>query len=108
MSRKTLLNLTLVALVIALSIGLVSATNYYAHLPERLSQHETLVFGQNRLVPGSQTALRVMVRDSRDGAPLQAAQIKVSLQPSSGGPALRPIQRRHQRRWHRRCNLQSP
>ncbi len=88
MSRKALLNLSLVGLVIALSIGLGAVTNYYAHLPERLSQHETLVFGQNRLVPGSQTALRVMVRDSRDGAPLQAAQIKVSLQPANGGPAL--------------------
>jgi uncharacterized protein YfaS (alpha-2-macroglobulin family) len=68
--------------------ALWAITSYVNHLPERLSQHETLVFGQDRFTPGSQAALRVVVRDSKDGAPLPGAQIRVSLQPQGGGKKL--------------------
>lgn len=73
----------LLPLIIA---GLWGFTAYARDLPNRLSQHETLVFGQSRLAPGSQAALRVVARDSRDGAPQPNAAVKVSLRASGGGP----------------------
>jgi 5-hydroxyisourate hydrolase-like protein (transthyretin family) len=73
-------------LILLLALGLWAMTDFYTNLPERLSQHETIVLGQSRLVPASQAAMRVVVRDSRDEAPLSGAAIKVSLQ-SDGGEA---------------------
>lgn len=70
------------------ALGLWGLTDYYANLPERLSQHETIVLGQSRLVPGSQAALRVVVRDSRDQEPLEEAAIRVSLEPDRGGASV--------------------
>jgi hypothetical protein len=60
---------------------------YYDHLPDHLSQHETLVLGQNQLVPGSPAAMRVVVRDSRDGTPLADAKVEVKLRSIEGGGA---------------------
>jgi len=85
MSRKALLNLALVILIIAGIAAAVGLILYYDNLPERLSQHETIVVGQNRFVPGSQGALRVLVRDSKDGAPLENAEVQVALRPKDGG-----------------------
>ena len=45
------------------------------------------MLGQSQLVPGSQAALRVVVRDARDARPLPGAEILVSLSPAEGGPA---------------------
>ncbi len=78
--------LFLIILIPVFIAALYALTTYIDQLPERLSQHETLVFGQDRFTPGSQAALRVLVRDSRDGAPLPGAQIRVSFQPQAGGP----------------------
>ncbi len=72
----------------ALAGGLWFAVDYQAHLPQHLSQHETIVLGQNRFTPGTQTALRVVVRDSRDARPLPDATIRLSLQPPGGGSAI--------------------
>jgi len=46
------------------------------------------VIGQDRFAPGSQAALRVVVRDTRDGSPLPDAQIKISLRPETGGETI--------------------
>ncbi len=78
----------LIGAVLTLVVALGGLTWYYATLPERLSQHETIVYGQNSLVPGSQAALRVVVRDTRDATPLPGAEIAISLKPVGGGPAV--------------------
>ncbi len=88
MSRKVVLTIIALFVVIAGVAGLFAATFYIAHLPEQLSQHETILLGQNRMVPGSQAALRVLVRDTKDGSPLEGAQISVSLRPQNGGKAV--------------------
>lgn len=85
MSTKRLFGFGLIAVLLVLAAGLWAITDYYANLPQRISQHETIILGQNHLVPGSRAALRVVVRDSRDGSPLPGSEIKVSLQPNEGG-----------------------
>lgn len=68
-------------------IGIMSITavsNHYAHLPENLSQHETIVLGQSQLVPGSQAAMRVAVRDSSDSTPIATAAVEVILKAPNG------------------------
>ena len=86
MSRKWFL--IAVFVFVALAAGLWALTNYYLNLPERASQVETLVIGQDRYTPGSQAALRVVVRNRQDASPLEGADIKVSFQPVDGG---RPV-----------------
>jgi uncharacterized protein YfaS (alpha-2-macroglobulin family) len=87
MWRKYLLRLLPVLLLVILIGGLWALTAYYADLPQHISQHETIILGQNHFVPGSQAALRVVVRDSKDASPLANAQIEVALQPAGGGVA---------------------
>ncbi len=87
MSRQTLLRLSPFILLVVLLGGLWALTAYYADLPQRISQHETIVLGQSRFVPGSQAALRVVVRDSKDASPLPNSQIELLLQPAGGGAA---------------------
>src|SRR3990172_8141005 len=85
MSKKVNLNwLVFVAILIVSSI-VVAVSVYYVDLPDRLSQHETIVLGQNRWAPGSQASLRVVVRDSRDASALAGAEVFVSMQPAAGG-----------------------
>jgi len=88
MWRKRLLRLSPLFLLVALVGGLWALTAYYADLPNRISQHETIILGQSKFVPGSQAALRVVVRDSKDASPLPRSQIEVLLQPASGGEAI--------------------
>ncbi len=87
MSRQTLLRLSPLLLLLALLGGLWALTAYYADLPQHISQHETIILGQDHFVPGSQAALRVVVRDSKDASPLPDSKIEVLLQPASGGAA---------------------
>ena len=83
MSKK--LHLSLIALVI-LAIALITGmTLYYDNLPDRVSQHETIVLGQTTLVPGSQAAMRVVVRDTKDASPLPNADISVQLTDADTG-----------------------
>ncbi|MBN1148034.1 MAG: hypothetical protein JXA78_12320 [Anaerolineales bacterium] len=87
MSKRRLIPLSLIV-VGFLVVGLFGLTAYYNTLPERLSQHETIVVGQERFTPGSQATLRVVVRDSKDGSPLPEAKINISMRPQDGGPAM--------------------
>ena len=73
-----------VILSLVLILGVTAVSAYYVNLPENLSQHETLVFGQSELVPGSQAAMRVAVRDTSDAAPIAAANVAVILKSPSG------------------------
>jgi len=87
MSRKIFLVLAVVVVLLGLTGGLTALTVYYQELPERVGQHEAIILGQNRLVPGSQAALRVIVRDTRDAAPLPDAAVHISMRPAAGGRA---------------------
>ncbi|MGC9348920.1 MAG: alpha-2-macroglobulin family protein [Anaerolineae bacterium] len=87
MSRKGRIIFVVALLIIGLLGGLIAGAVYVEGLPERLSQHETIVLGQDRLVPGSSAAMRVIVRDSRDAAPLEDAAVKVLMKPAQGGAA---------------------
>ncbi len=72
-------------LLAALLVGALAALAvYFANLPENLSQHETLILGQNRWVPGSEALVHVLVRDSSDGSPLANAQVEAQLKPAGG------------------------
>ncbi len=81
MSRRLSLSLILIALA---AVALFFIDNHYSNLPDRVSQHETILLAQDRLVPGSQAAMRVLVRDTRDAAPLADATVTVSLKPADG------------------------
>ncbi len=72
MSRKTKF-FTLIIFLFILAGGLWYVNDYYSNLPERISQHETIVLAQDHLVPGSDAAMRVVVRDTKDAAPLAGA-----------------------------------
>ena len=88
MSNKSkLVALILLALLVGTG-GLWTLINHYSHLPERVSQMETIVLGQTRYVPGSQAAMRVVVRDVRDQEPITNAAVEVLMQPVEGGKAI--------------------
>ncbi|MDI7277193.1 MAG: MG2 domain-containing protein, partial [Anaerolineae bacterium] len=59
----------------------------YDTLPERLDRQQTLVFGQTRLAPGTESALRVIVREAGSAEPIADADVQVSLAPEGTGPA---------------------
>ena len=89
MSRKSWLNYGLAAAVIILAIGAVIAFWYISTLPQHISNHETLVLGQDTFSPGSTAAMRVLVNDSADGKPLADAEVSLSLRPiDNSGPAV--------------------
>jgi hypothetical protein len=85
MSGKVFINLGLGVFLLTLIAGLYSLFVHYADLPNRLSQHETIVLGQDRFTPGSQSAVRVIVQDTKDGAPLAGAQVSAVLKAPAGG-----------------------
>jgi uncharacterized protein YfaS (alpha-2-macroglobulin family) len=88
MSRKIAIILSAIFLIVLLCGGLVGATIYINDLPNRVSNHETILYGQNKLVPGSQAGIRVVVRDTTNTEPIEGAQIAALLQPASGGEAI--------------------
>ena len=51
MSRKAVFNLLAVVFIVALLGGVWGLIDYYQGLPERVSQHETIVLGQSERVP---------------------------------------------------------
>ena len=81
MSRKSWLNYGLAAAVIILIVAAVTAFWYISTLPQHISNHETLVLGQNTFSPGSTAAMRVLVNDLADGKPLADAEVSLSLRP---------------------------
>jgi uncharacterized protein YfaS (alpha-2-macroglobulin family) len=64
---------------------LVSLALHFARLPETVDDLETIVLGQSRYVPGSQAALRVVVRQVGGGEPIPGAAVSVSMAPADGG-----------------------
>jgi len=54
----------------------------------RISQNETIVLGQNHFVPGSQAALRILTRNSRDATPIGNVKITVSFEQIDGGDSI--------------------
>ena len=88
MTKNTKITLGVVVTAVVLVVGMILLTSYFNDLPNRISQHETIVLGQSKLVPGSQAGLRVVVRDSKDGAPLKGAEITVSMKPTDGGKVI--------------------
>ena len=85
MNRKRLLRAVAITLLVLIVAGVIVATVYYQNLPERLSQHETIILGQNRFVPGSNAAIRVVVRDSSNAQPLSNAEVSVKLLDKDSG-----------------------
>jgi uncharacterized protein YfaS (alpha-2-macroglobulin family) len=67
---------------------LVALSAHYANLPGTVDDLETIVLGQSRYVPGSQAALRVLVREVGGGRPIPGAAVAVSLAPAEGKRAL--------------------
>ena len=58
---------------------------FYNTLPQRVDDQHTLVLGQTQFAPGSQSAVRVVVRNTKDSSPVPNADVKVSLTPKDGG-----------------------
>ena len=87
MTQKISTTFVIILLIAVAIVAIWSLTAYYSDLPNQISQHETMVFGQARLIPGSQAAMRVVVRDSKDASPLPGADIRVSLRSAAGGLA---------------------
>jgi hypothetical protein len=77
MSRNRLISFSILGLFILVVVATLILTSYYEKLPENIVPQETIILGQNRMVPGSQAALRVVVRDARDSSPLPQADIRV-------------------------------
>src|SRR3989304_4383348 len=71
--------------LIAGAAVLVGLAIHYANLPETVDDLETIVLGQSRYVPGSQAALRVLVREGGGGQAIPGAAVTVALQPARGG-----------------------
>ncbi len=88
MSKRAVISLIAIAVILLAGAGAAFAASYYADLPNRLSQHETILLGQSRVAPGSQPVFRVLVRDSSDGEPIPDAEVMVSLRPAEGGETL--------------------
>ena len=51
MKKKVWITISGFVLMVGLVAVLWCATAYYADLPNNISQHETIVLGQNRFVP---------------------------------------------------------
>src|SRR5512147_1987445 len=77
----TVLKLLLILLVAA---GF-AAYGYISTMPERVDAQQTIVIGPDRLAPGSEAGLRVVVQQAGGGQPVSNAQVKVILQPQAGG-----------------------
>jgi len=78
--------------IVTAVVGLVLAsaicgTFVYDTLPQRVDSQHTLVLGQTQFAPGSQSAVRVVVRNTKNSQPVANADVKVSLAPQGGGQA---------------------
>ncbi|MGD8598068.1 MAG: MG2 domain-containing protein, partial [Anaerolineae bacterium] len=90
MSRKTRIWIILgLAAVVVLACILTGVLIYAVRLPEAISEQDTLILGQSRLIPGAPGLLHVQVKRHSDSQPVAAAEVQVSLQPKAGGRAER-------------------
>lgn len=74
-------------LILIIAAGF-AAYGYISTLPERADAQQTIVIGPERLAPGSEAGLRVVVQQAGGGQPVSDAQVTVSLQPQAGGQPL--------------------
>jgi 5-hydroxyisourate hydrolase-like protein (transthyretin family) len=73
-------------LTIILAVVLGFAALYFiSTIPQRMDDQQTMVLGQTSFAPGSEAAVRVVVRDFASARPIQGAQVKVSMGPKEGG-----------------------
>jgi uncharacterized protein YfaS (alpha-2-macroglobulin family) len=75
------------ALMICTVCGLVAGIVYAIRLPEHISDQDTIILGQSRLIPGAPGALHVQVQYHDSAAPISGANVKVLLKPREGGHA---------------------
>ena len=73
--RGLLAQAALAVLVLVFALNTTQALQ----LPQPAAPHETLVLGQGRLAPGSQAALRVIVRDADEAEPIAGAEVVVRI-----------------------------
>ncbi len=57
------------AVLIVIIAGLITGAVRAETLPQTVGDQETIVLGQTRFAPGSTSALRLIVRDTRNAAP---------------------------------------
>jgi len=88
MNKKSFFNLGMIFIILVFLATTWWVTNYFVDLPNRISQNETIVLGQNHFVPGSQAALRILTRNSRDATPIGNAKITVSFEQIDGGDSI--------------------
>jgi uncharacterized protein YfaS (alpha-2-macroglobulin family) len=72
------------AVLALLIVAFIVPTWQAAHLPTVGPRQETLVLGQTTLTPGTQAALRVLVRNPDTAQPTPDAQVTISLAPKGG------------------------
>ena len=89
MSHKAKITVIIaLATLLTLTIcGLVGGTIYAIRLPEHLSEQDTLILGQSRLIPGAPGVLHIQVQRHDNADPITGADVKVSLKPKDGGRA---------------------
>ena len=76
-----------IAVVLAI-LAAMGGMFWYDTLPRRIDNQHTLVLGQTQFAPDSQSAVRVIVRNTKDAQPIANANVQVSLAPQSGGQAV--------------------
>ncbi|MCP4541998.1 MAG: hypothetical protein GY832_33130 [Chloroflexi bacterium] len=74
----------LYALIILCVIAGFGALQWFATLPKRVDDQQTIVVGPTRFAPDSDASVRVVVQDFGAGKPIVNAHVKVSLKPASG------------------------
>jgi hypothetical protein len=89
LTRRRWLAAALQGLIILAVVAGFVALEQVTSLPERVDDQQTVVVGPTRFIPDSDASVRVVVQNFKAGQPIAGAQVKVSLQPSTG-PA-RPL-----------------
>jgi uncharacterized protein YfaS (alpha-2-macroglobulin family) len=81
-------SLVILAVVLALTAcGLIGGTIHAFRLPDQITEQDTVLLGQSRLMPGAPGILHVRVQRHGDATPIAGAEVQVSLRPKAGGHA---------------------
>jgi 5-hydroxyisourate hydrolase-like protein (transthyretin family) len=78
------LNIALHLLIVFAVVGGFASLWWVDTLPSRVDEQQTIVVGQTRFVPDSDSSVRVVVQDFGKGKPVEGAQVKVKLKPAWG------------------------
>ena len=73
-----------IILTLLVVTGAIGMAVYASDLPDKAPEQETLIYGQSRLAPGSEAALRIVARQVGDASPIAGAAIRVALKPKIG------------------------